>query len=178
MTSAQKRARQQLSCTACRTGKLRCNRQQPCDQCMKRGKDPACQYLAPPPKKRQNRNTKDRIAHLEGLVVQLMNRDGSAASDSAQNTTGSLSSGNSSGPSPQLDTPSTNSIKDSPGSSSDSGHDVSAGAFGQLTISKGEASYKGAAHWEAILEGVRFCDHLFFIVFAFSYDLLYSRSLK
>ena len=70
----QQRARQQLSCTACRTGKLKCNRQHPCDQCTKRSKDHECHYLPPPAKKRQNKNTKDRIAQLEGLVVQLMNR--------------------------------------------------------------------------------------------------------
>jgi hypothetical protein len=155
LTPAQKRARQQLSCTACRSGKLRCNRQQPCDQCMKRGKDPSCQYLAPPPKKKQNRNTKDRIAHLEGLVIQLMNRDGSSASDSAPSNHESRSSVTSNGRSPKQDTSSASSFsKSSPENSSDSGNDNAAGAFGQLTISKGEASYKGAAHWEAILEGV------------------------
>jgi hypothetical protein len=124
---------------------------------MKRGKDPSCQYLAPPPKKKQNRNTKDRIAHLEGLVVQLMNRDGSSVLQSLHDHAENGSSGTSNGPNSQQDTPSSSngSTKDSPGNSSDSGHDSNAGAFGQLTISKGEATYKGAAHWEAILEGVR-----------------------
>ena len=70
----QHRARQQLSCTACRAGKLKCNRQHPCDQCCKRAKEDGCLYLPPPAKKKQSKNTKDRIAQLEGLVVQLMNR--------------------------------------------------------------------------------------------------------
>lgn len=70
----QQRARQQLSCTSCRAGKLKCNRQYPCDQCCRRAREDGCQFLPPPAKKKQSKNTKDRIAQLEGLVVQLMNR--------------------------------------------------------------------------------------------------------
>lgn len=69
----QKRARSQLSCTACRQGKLRCNRATPCDQCIKRSKDSACSYLPPKTKSRGPQDVKSRIHHLEQLVVDLMN---------------------------------------------------------------------------------------------------------
>lgn len=69
----QKRARSQLSCTACRHGKLRCNRAAPCDQCIKRSKETACSYLPPAAKARAPQDVKGRIQHLEQLVVDLMN---------------------------------------------------------------------------------------------------------
>jgi hypothetical protein len=69
----QKRARSQLSCTACRHGKLRCNRATPCDQCTKRSKESACSYLPPAAKARGPQDVKGRIQHLEQLVVDLMN---------------------------------------------------------------------------------------------------------
>jgi hypothetical protein len=69
----QKRARSQLSCTACRHGKLRCNRAAPCDQCTKRNKESACSYLPPAAKVKGPQDVKGRIQHLEQLVVDLMN---------------------------------------------------------------------------------------------------------
>jgi hypothetical protein len=155
-SSAQKRARQQLSCTACRNGKLRCNRQQPCDQCIKRSRDSTCQYLAPPPKKKHSRNTKDRIAHLESLVLQLMNRDGAPGSETSPQSLNEHGSTSSDAHSSNITTsPNQSSNKDSPESSTDGVVlDRHTFEFGQLKISKGEASYKGAAHWEAILDGV------------------------
>ncbi|KAF2397331.1 hypothetical protein EJ06DRAFT_481729 [Trichodelitschia bisporula] len=133
----QKRARQQLSCTFCRAGKLRCDRKLPCDQCTKRARSGACAYLAPPPKKKQSRNTKDRIAHLEGLVVQLMSQGG--------------------GPTPETTPPS-----QSQGSSESEMEErkeavrtePDANGFGQMKISNGETCYVGSAHWEAILESI------------------------
>ncbi|KAI7280054.1 hypothetical protein KC345_g5006 [Hortaea werneckii] len=69
----QKRARSQLSCTPCRHGKLKCNREKPaCDQCGKRNKSEQCVYVPPPVKSRQPQNVKGRIRQLEELVVGLM----------------------------------------------------------------------------------------------------------
>lgn len=82
----QKRARSQLSCTACRHGKLRCNRAAPCDQCIKRSKESACSYLPPAAKARAPQDVKGRIQHLEQLVVDLMN---SRSSDGTGTTTNS-----------------------------------------------------------------------------------------
>jgi hypothetical protein len=44
-------------------------------------------------------------------------------------------------------------LKDSPGSSTGDQSDAAV-AFGQMKISKGETSYVGSAHWEAVLNGV------------------------
>ncbi|RMX87617.1 hypothetical protein D0869_02216 [Hortaea werneckii] len=69
----QKRARSQLSCTPCRHGKLKCNREKPaCDQCGKRNRSEQCVYVPPPVKSRQPQNVKGRIRQLEELVVGLM----------------------------------------------------------------------------------------------------------
>ncbi|KAI7483890.1 hypothetical protein KC351_g4835, partial [Hortaea werneckii] len=69
----QKRARSQLSCTPCRHGKLKCNREKPaCDQCGKRNRSEQCIYVPPPVKSRQPQNVKGRIRQLEELVVGLM----------------------------------------------------------------------------------------------------------
>jgi hypothetical protein len=151
--SVQKRARQQLSCTACRHGKLRCNRQQPCDQCLKRSKASSCQYLAPPEKKKKRaNNTKERIAHLEGLVVQLMNKNPSESGSSSWSAIEKSQSEDSSSQSPPdasavtstdecINQPTRNDLSDT-------------ATAGQLKVYNGETSYHGSAHWEAILQDV------------------------
>ncbi|PVI06460.1 hypothetical protein DM02DRAFT_552389 [Periconia macrospinosa] len=69
-----KRARPQLSCTPCRQGKLKCNREQPvCDQCLKRSRDSACRYM-PPPETKKTQNMRGRIRNLEDMVVNLLNQ--------------------------------------------------------------------------------------------------------
>ena len=153
--SVQKRARQQLSCTACRHGKLRCNRQQPCDQCLKRSKVSSCQYLAPPErKKKRAKNTKDRVAHLERLVVQLMNQNSSASSSSPGSVDERSRSQNSSSnsPSDQSTVTNTNGSTNQPTRSDLS--DTATVTAGQLKVANGETSYHGSAHWEAILQDV------------------------
>ncbi|KAK0713694.1 fungal-specific transcription factor domain-containing protein [Lasiosphaeria miniovina] len=40
-----KRTRIRFSCTSCRGKKLKCDRQSPCDQCIKRGLDGTCQFI-------------------------------------------------------------------------------------------------------------------------------------
>lgn len=152
--STQKRARSQLSCTACRTGKLKCDRQQPCDQCIKRSRDSSCQYLEPPAKKKQNRNTKDRIAHLEELVVQLMNKDGSVGSGTSPNGTGSANESFNRSSSIAVHAESIFGSKPSPSSGSESAPDSSDICFGQLKISHGQTKYKGTTHWESILDSI------------------------
>jgi hypothetical protein len=87
-----KRARSQLSCTACRQGKLRCNRATPsCDQCTKRSKESACSYLPPKTKSRGPQDVKSRIHHLEQLVVDLMNSRPSNGNDTTTSSENSNS---------------------------------------------------------------------------------------
>ena len=92
-----KRNRVPLSCGACRHRKLKCNRQAPCDNCIKRGDGPSCTYAAPAAKRKGTNSStpssnaapddmQNRIDRLEGLVLSLMtngNSSGSAAAAQA-----------------------------------------------------------------------------------------------
>ena len=42
-----KRNRQVVSCTACRSRKLRCDRRQPCGSCLKRSDAEGCRFFGP-----------------------------------------------------------------------------------------------------------------------------------
>lgn len=146
----QKRARQQLSCVPCRTGKLKCDRHHPCDQCSKRSREASCIYL-PPPKKKPRRpvNTKDRISQLETLVSQLISHgQPSIAIPEGQSTSPAAMAVQ--GPTPEsfpgdaLSPKVSLSEEVEPRESS-----------GQMKVSNGQTSYVGSAHWEAVLAGVR-----------------------
>lgn len=143
----QKRARAQLSCTACRSGKLKCNRAHPaCDQCIKRGKESSCQYVAAPTRKKPNQSMKDRIKQLEGLVVELYNSNNSTSESPDSNGTKNTSS---------LDGSPQNGKHTAvirPGQTH--GESDSSKAFGRMKISKTENRYVGDSHWEAILDNI------------------------
>lgn len=169
----QKRARSQLSCTACRQGKLKCSRATPCDQCVKRSKESECIYLPPPPKSRSGQNVKGRIQHLEQLVVDLMNSR-SADNDATSSSGRTNRTATSATKSPSLQTQaSTVSIQEqfrqdklppevSPPYSEDGNSPVrhhqyeasEPGSLGHLRISKEETSYVGSSHWANILDSI------------------------
>ncbi|KAI5203037.1 hypothetical protein E4T38_05392 [Aureobasidium subglaciale] len=173
----QKRARSQLSCTACRQGKLRCNRATPCDQCTKRGKEPSCSYLAPAAKSRSPQNVKGRIQHLEQLVVDLMNSRSSTSNGSNATSNGRTNStATSIRESPtasQTEASHSNSHSSigtdkaypevTPPYSSDDGNSPirqhppetsQLESFGHLRISKEGTSYVGSSHWATILDSI------------------------
>ena len=170
----QKRARSQLSCTACRSGKLRCNRGSPCDQCMKRSKEAACTYLPPATKSRSAQNVKGLIKHIEQLVVDLMNSrsaDNSNTTGSNNARTGSIDSSLKESPSSQTESSQTSNRDGqraerlppqvTPPYSEDNSpavqnqHDAAdLGSFGHLRISKSETSYVGSSHWATILDSI------------------------
>lgn len=127
-----KRARPQLSCTLCRQGKLKCNREHPvCDQCAKRSRHDACQYVPPPARNKQAQNMRSRIRNLESLVVNLINQksqdQGAADPDLAASAQ-----------------------KASTKASNYADTEPNAETFGQLRISNtgNETSYVGAGHCE------------------------------
>lgn len=159
----QKRARTQLSCTPCRTGKLKCDRASPCEPCVKRGREAACIY-PPPPVKSKPTNVKGRIRQLESLVVDLMNqqqkqplstpdtsrspvaRSRSAASEFTE----SVPYVEPTSPSDRSSGPRNRSVSRS-ASGSESGIDK---PFGHMSIKKDEVSYHGAGHWQTILSSI------------------------
>ena len=164
----QKRARSQLSCTPCRQGKLKCNRQHDpaCDQCIKRNRESACVFVPPPVKNKQPQNVKGRIRQLESLVVDLMNQNRSGQGNGAAEKNGGRQNGMNgnpptAGPYSQPTPPSDDDTSPTSGAGSqrtgDGLFDDVDGAstpFGQMKISKDEISYVGESHWGAILDSI------------------------
>lgn len=166
----QKRARSQLSCTPCRQGKLKCNRQHPaCDQCIKRTRETSCIYVPPPVKNKPAQNVKGRIRQLENLVVDLMTQ--SQQRQAATRTVGDgekrLSTGDAgssvgpptqlfSQPTPPSDNDTSPQFSDqsqqAPGSTDDI--ESATAPLGRMNISKDGISYVGESHWGAILNSI------------------------
>ncbi|KAL6360354.1 hypothetical protein LRP88_06059 [Fusarium phalaenopsidis] len=74
----QKRTRVLLSCAPCRASKLKCDREQPCSQCEKKGRAAQCAYAPRPEKKRPAKGMSARLKRLEGMVREMMDAEGSA----------------------------------------------------------------------------------------------------
>ncbi|CAM1508351.1 Fc.00g051990.m01.CDS01 [Cosmosporella sp. VM-42] len=74
----QKRSRILLSCAPCRNSKLKCDREQPCTQCLKKGRAEACAYAPKPEKKRPGKGMSARLKRLEGMVRDMMDTEVSA----------------------------------------------------------------------------------------------------
>jgi hypothetical protein len=158
----QKRARTQLSCTPCRTGKLKCDRASPCEPCLKRGREGACTY-PPPPVKNKPTNVKGRIRQLESLVVDLMNHQQKQALSSPGTTvspperSGSTTSGTMDpGPYTEPTPPSDHDFGPQRSISHDANSPESGveKPFGHMSINKDEISYHGASHWQTILSSI------------------------
>ncbi|RFU25920.1 hypothetical protein B7463_g10414, partial [Scytalidium lignicola] len=69
------RRRPQLSCIACRRRKLKCNRGEPCDNCIRRREDELCTYLPFTPRKddsKDSKRTRAKLDRLEKLVTGLI----------------------------------------------------------------------------------------------------------
>ncbi|KAG8631869.1 hypothetical protein KVT40_001009 [Elsinoe batatas] len=156
----QKRARSQLSCKPCRTGKLKCDRLSPCIQCQKRSRESSCVYLPPAQKGRTGQNVRNRIQHLEQLVVDLMNSNQTSNGQSTKGSSGTDSQGRS--PSQDFNTLPSSGLtppydKDGyaySGSSVDETQRANEGAFGRMQISKKEMKYVGESHWSAVLTSI------------------------
>ncbi|KAE8150537.1 putative fungal-specific transcription factor, partial [Aspergillus avenaceus] len=76
-TKEKKRTRVQLSCTACRSRKLRCCRTYPCTNCKKRGEALSCTFVGRGPRGKTTHGqaspslVQDRLQHLENLILSL-----------------------------------------------------------------------------------------------------------
>ncbi|EHK27285.1 uncharacterized protein TRIVIDRAFT_188169 [Trichoderma virens Gv29-8] len=72
-----KRTRVLLSCAPCRNSKLKCDREQPCGQCAKKGRLDLCVYAPKPEKKRPAaKGMAARLKRLEGMVRGMMDDEG------------------------------------------------------------------------------------------------------
>ncbi|KAH7126972.1 hypothetical protein B0J11DRAFT_290772 [Dendryphion nanum] len=138
------RARPQLSCTPCRQGKLKCNREHPvCDQCEKRSRHDACLYIPPPVKNRQVQNMRGRIRNLENLVVNLINQK---AQEPDSNDATSLGEANA-----------PTRVAQNEGSKVDKNNNndgPNIEALGRLRINNVGSEYVGAGHWSSLLKEI------------------------
>ncbi|KKP01326.1 hypothetical protein THAR02_06568 [Trichoderma harzianum] len=76
-----KRTRILLSCAPCRNSKLKCDREQPCGQCAKKGRLDLCVYAPKPEKKRPAaKGMAARLKRLEGMVRGMMDDEGNLRS--------------------------------------------------------------------------------------------------
>ncbi|KAK0752018.1 hypothetical protein B0T18DRAFT_320084 [Schizothecium vesticola] len=72
-----KRNRVLLSCAACRVSKLKCDRTQPCSQCLKKGRASSCAYAPKPARPAAPpRSMTARLKRLEAMVRGMMDGDG------------------------------------------------------------------------------------------------------
>ncbi|KAJ5247853.1 hypothetical protein N7468_002836 [Penicillium chermesinum] len=71
-TKTTRRHREAVACSRCRANKLRCDRQHPCRSCVQKDEAPLCSFQRALPTAKDAATAKDRLAHLESLVKELM----------------------------------------------------------------------------------------------------------
>ena len=148
--------------------RLKCNRTQPCENCVKRGDAMSCSYAAPGSRKKQNSSSsssspdgmQDRIDRLEGLVLSLMTNGAQSAGPAAAARSLSLSASSGS-----MEYPHGAEIDGDPGSSQggqyraegeeiESETDQVAQSLGIMKVDNNKSMYFGEAHWASILKDV------------------------
>jgi hypothetical protein len=144
----QKRNRTQLSCTHCRHSKLKCDRNDPCSQCIKKGRASLCTFPAPATRKKPSASMQNRLKHLESLVKGAMTGQNHAGqpttpSDSSHFDNLTLSDGHIGD----------ESVNESLASSKYD--DAATPSSGQVVLGAHASTYVGATHWAAILDDVR-----------------------
>ncbi|KAI0543692.1 hypothetical protein F4679DRAFT_590246 [Xylaria curta] len=149
----QRRNRPPVSCLLCRTRKVKCDRQQPCERCIKSGEASFCEYAPraarkprgseprtqPEVRTRPETGSKpvlqERLRKIENMVFELVN--GSVSTQQSQlsldHRNGTENSFDSSSP-PILGTPSVSTLSSS--------------------THIGDGNYVGNSHWASILEGI------------------------
>lgn len=138
--------------------RLKCDRTQPCNNCIKRGHPGNCTFAHSGARERRehgsatNVTMQNRIRQLESLVVSLMEKSNSSASNPAESVNGQPSR-------PQLQRDDGNlQYSHSSGESMDRDEDAEPdqviGSFGHININATETSYVGGSHWAAILDNV------------------------
>ncbi|KAI2616307.1 fungal-specific transcription factor domain-containing protein [Hypoxylon sp. NC1633] len=134
-----------LSCTFCRGRKLRCDRQSPCGGCVRRGKAIECTYTSSEQERKdavdyrphtRGQQARQRVAHLENLVIEMRNMlqsPSQPSDDTASRSTALSNSG------PSLAPPVDHVTDD----------------MGRLRLTEHQAVYTGSSHWVTILDDIR-----------------------
>jgi hypothetical protein len=152
--------------------RLKCNRQHPCDNCIKRSDVDSCTYAAPAAKKRNSvpspaasgpDEMQNRIDRLENLVLSLMTNGPQSAGPTAATAAlaqtteapagpASSVSGSSSFP---VDTEDTNHDDMEFGDDHDAEVNDVAKSIGVMKVDSGKVFYASEAHWYSILAEVQ-----------------------
>jgi hypothetical protein len=146
-----KRNRIQLSCSQCRHAKLKCDRNDPCSQCTRKGRSSQCSFPPPVTRKKPAVSLQNRLKHLESLVKGAMvgQTTESSVMSSANFSNGleaqdfSRTQDEDYGAVPSAKTPKQSS--------------------GQVLQGANETTYVGATHWAAILDDVSVSKSLKFL---------------
>ncbi|CAG8110689.1 unnamed protein product [Penicillium olsonii] len=154
-----KRNRVPLSCGPCRHRKLKCNRSNPCENCVKRGDAPSCNYAQassrkknPPQQSASNSpdDMQNRIDRLEGLVLSLMtNGSQSAGPAAAMAALSGESSAGSTRLSHELDID-----EDEMEGAEESDTDQVTKSFGIMKVDNNKSYYISDAHWASVLHDI------------------------
>lgn len=139
------------------TSRLKCNRSNPCENCVKRGDAHSCSYAQVSTRKKniQQQTTptspddmQNRIDRLEGLVLSLMtNGAQSAGPTAAMATISGDSSAGSTGLSHELD------LDDDHGAEESDTEQVTK-SFGVMKMDNNKSYYISDAHWASVLNDV------------------------
>ncbi|RFU35212.1 hypothetical protein B7463_g1097, partial [Scytalidium lignicola] len=135
---------------------LKCDRNQPCGQCMRRDKASSCYFPPPAPRKKPPMSMQKRLVHLESLVKNVMTGHAPVESLSAE-TNQSTASRSPDPPSPPSieDTVKNNAHQDQHLATPESVQSEPPKlTSGQVLLGTKETTYVGATHWAAILEDI------------------------
>ena len=134
--------------------RLKCDRGNPCDNCIKRDLAASCTFIhaaavrAKPAQAQRSVNghnqkdIHDRIRHLEGLVVSLMQQQPPSTPHHV-----SLAANNTATSPPKAP-------YSSPTSNENTALDNASSSLGLITIEDNQSKYIGGSHWAAILDSV------------------------
>ncbi|KAI1868932.1 hypothetical protein JX265_006911 [Neoarthrinium moseri] len=150
----QKRNRPPVSCLLCRTRKVKCDRQQPCERCVKSGEAAFCEYAPRASRKprpegmRVHPEARPRHDALSRPVLQVRLQK---LEDMVNGLVYNVQKER-----PPLDTPSSSDQRTDAESRSDLGTPPSSigGTTPAILTSHTESSYVGGTHWESILESI------------------------
>lgn len=147
-----RRNRSQLSCTHCRHAKLKCDRNQPCLQCVKRGRDHQCRFPAPVAKRKPAASMQNRLKHLQSLLKDVM----AGQAPVGQPTPPSERHGDEivSNIDPTLSGEGTSCHNDLSQSAKPNAKNEPLPSSGQVLLGTHQTTYVGATHWAAILDNV------------------------
>lgn len=140
--------------------RLKCNRANPCENCVKRGDAPSCTYAQPGTRKKNtlNQNTsnspddmQNRIDRLESLVLSLMTNGAQSAGPAAamaaiSGNNDSVVSGRNSQDRDQDD--------DGADGQDESETEQVTKSFGVMKVDNNKSFYISDAHWAAVLNDV------------------------